>query len=68
MAAWMGESDPAWQAVEPDFIVDASAEWSLRLIPLVFAGLQLGYVKSTEGSKKVLELQPSRQRRKVLSL
>ena len=55
MAAWMGESDPAWQAVEPDFIVDASAEWSLRLIPLVFAGLQLGYVKSTEGSKKVLE-------------
>ena len=55
MAAWMGKSDPAWQAVEPDFIVDAWAEWSLRLIPLVFAGLQLGYVKSTEGSKKVLE-------------
>ena len=55
IAAWMGESDPAWQAVEPNFIVDASAEWSLRLIPLVYAGLQLGYVKSTEGSKKVLE-------------
>ena len=53
-AKWIGEkSDPTLDYVFED-LSDVDAEWSLRLIPLVYIGIRLGYIHSA-GGKQILK-------------
>lgn len=53
--AWVGEkSDPTEGDSWVGDISDVNAEWSLRLIPLVYIGLQLGFI-SLKNGKTVLK-------------
>ena len=50
-AKWVGEDTPDYLDVN---IEDVNAEWSLRLIPLVYIGIQLNYI-SLQNGKQILK-------------
>ena len=52
---WIGEPDDVGDVDDVQALSDVNAEWSLRLVPLIYIGIQLGFIKVNGAGKPILK-------------